>query len=100
LRVAAENVKAKYSHVEYFPSFEIITGSFNKGKYFEDDLRSVTDEGVAHVMRLFLKHYMADDAAASTNAPVATTPADATEEIEKKKSLFDIVCDEEAIATF
>jgi hypothetical protein len=99
LRVAAENVKALYPHVEYFPSFEIITGSFNKGKYFEDDLRSVTDEGVAHVMRLFLKHYMADGSLAASASATETFTAP-KEEIEKKKSLFDIVCDEEAIAKF
>lgn len=98
LRVAAENVRAQYAHVEYFPSFEIITGSFNKGKYFEADLRSVTDEGVAHVMRLFLKHYMADDAAASGDSQVAAVPP--KEGTDKKTSLFDIVCDEEAIAKF
>jgi GSCFA family/Polysaccharide biosynthesis enzyme WcbI len=100
LRVAAENVKALYPHVEYFPSFEIITGSFNKGKYFEDDLRSVTDEGVAHVMRLFLKHYMADEAAAQVNPSVAAILTGSQEKTEKKKNLFDIVCDEEAIAKF
>jgi GSCFA family/Polysaccharide biosynthesis enzyme WcbI len=100
LRVAAENVKALYPHVEYFPSFEIITGSFNKGKYFEDDLRSVTDEGVAHVMRLFLKHYMADEAAAQVNPSVAAIFTGSQEKAEKKKILFDIVCDEEAIAKF
>jgi hypothetical protein len=40
----------------YFPSFEIITGSYTRGRYFAEDLRSVTEEGVQHVMRLFLNH--------------------------------------------
>ena len=30
LRVAAETIYREFDHVDYFPSFEIITGSFNK----------------------------------------------------------------------
>jgi GSCFA family/Polysaccharide biosynthesis enzyme WcbI len=88
LRVAADEIKRSNDFVDYFPSFEIITGAYNKGAYFEDDLRSVKPEGVAHVMRLFLKHYTV-----------------ATENDQNKavfvpqiKNIFDIVCDEEAIA--
>jgi GSCFA family/Polysaccharide biosynthesis enzyme WcbI len=97
LRVAAEKAQKQYLNVEYFPSFEIITGSYNRGAYFDDDLRTVKDEGVAHVMRLFLKHYMADQSE-QTPATVVTYIADKL--IDKKRSLFDIVCDEEAIAKF
>nr|WP_255488893.1 GSCFA domain-containing protein [Brevundimonas sp. SPF441] len=57
LRVVAEKLNQKYELIEYFPSYEIITGSFNRGAYFEDDLRSVTADGVSHVMELFMKHH-------------------------------------------
>lgn len=57
LRVAAEIVSSKSECIAYFPSFEIVTGPHTRGRYFETDLRSVTDEGVSHVMKLFLKHY-------------------------------------------
>ena len=33
LRVAAETMSREFDHVDYFPSFEIITGTFNKGAY-------------------------------------------------------------------
>jgi hypothetical protein len=56
LRVAATQVAAGRDWVEYFPSFEIITGSYSRGVYFEDDLRTVTAAGVNHVMRTFMKH--------------------------------------------
>ncbi|TGE01697.1 GSCFA domain-containing protein [Methylobacterium nonmethylotrophicum] len=56
LRVAAEELTSKFKDVAYFPSYEIITGNFNRGRYFADDLRSVTEDGVTHVMRLFLDH--------------------------------------------
>lgn len=53
LRVAAEELKNKFATVDYFPSYEIITGNFSRGSYFSDDLRSVTESGVSHVMTSF-----------------------------------------------
>lgn len=57
LRVAAEEISNSDDSVAYFPSYEIITGNFNRGSYFAQDLRLITEVGVNHVMRLFLKHY-------------------------------------------
>lgn len=56
LRVAAESMRQRFDNVHYFPSYEIVTGTFNRGAYFAPDLRNVVDEGVAHVMRLFMFH--------------------------------------------
>ena len=60
LRVAAEEVARKLDFVAYFPSYEIITGAYTRGAYFASDLRSVTEGGVNHVMRLFMCHYAAE----------------------------------------
>lgn len=99
LRVTAEHARTVHSNVEYFPSYEIITGSFNQSRYFQDDLRTVTDEGVAHVMRLFLKHYI-DSGGGSTK--LLTSDEHVNRSLQHvsngNKSLFDIICDEEAIA--
>ena len=59
LRVACEIVSSARDNVAYFPSYEIVTGPFARGSYFAEDLRSVTEEGVSHVMRMFFK-YLAD----------------------------------------
>jgi hypothetical protein len=56
LRVAAEMLSRHHENVGYFPSYEIVTGSFNRGQYFAKNLRDVVEDGVRHVMRLFLKH--------------------------------------------
>lgn len=58
LRVAAEQVARRRAGVAYFPSYEIVTGPHQRGAYFEPDLRSVSEAGVAHAMRLFLEHYL------------------------------------------
>lgn len=90
LRVAAETIARSNSEVDYFPSYEIITGSYNRGAYFEADLRSVTEAGVAHVMRTFLHHY---STATRTAAKPPVDDALAAEIAQGR----EIVCDEEAI---
>lgn len=56
LRVAAQMLTDQHDNVHYFPSFEVITGAYNRGAYYADDLRNVVEAGVEHVMRLFLRH--------------------------------------------
>jgi len=58
LRVAADEVERAFDNVIYFPSYEIITSPANSGKYYQDDLRRVTDIGIDHVMRVFSKHFL------------------------------------------
>ena len=58
LRVAAQAACDGHDFVDYFPSYEIVTGPQTRGVYFEDDLRSVNAAGVAHVMRVFARHYL------------------------------------------
>lgn len=57
LRSAADYIVRRNRQSAYFPSYEIITGNYIKSAYYDTDLRSVRDEGVAHVMRLFMTHY-------------------------------------------
>ena len=56
LRVATETLRRRFDNVHYFPSYEIITGAFNRGAYFAPDLRRILEVGVDHVMRLFMTH--------------------------------------------
>jgi len=56
LRAAAQEAAEDLDGVFYFPSYEIITGPQARGRFFADDLREVTEDGVEHVMRVFLRH--------------------------------------------
>lgn len=98
LRVVADEMWRQYDHVDYFPSFEIITGSYNRGAYFADDLREVEEKGVAHVMKKFMAHY-AGEGEESGGAVAGDVQARAVNNA-PRSTLFDIVCDEEAIANF
>jgi hypothetical protein len=90
LRVAADDAVRRFDFVDYFPSYEIITGGASLRSYYGDDLREVDPIGVAHVMRCFSRHYVHGlPWEAAGNAGLA--PATAGD-------VVDIVCDEEAIA--
>ena len=57
LRAACSEAEAEFDFVHYFPSYEIITGNFNRGRYYDTNLRTVTTEGVNHVMTVFRQTY-------------------------------------------
>ena len=88
LRVAADEITKMYDFVEYFPSYEIISGSAIGASYFENDLREVRQVGVDHVMRIFEKHMLQSSVAATSFAPDTTPQASHT---------GNVVCDEEMI---
>ncbi len=72
LRVVAEELRRCYDFVDYFWSYEIITATYNTARYFELDRRSISDEGVQHVMRSFFRHFAGLDivqAAAASDDP-------------------------------
>lgn len=97
LRVAASAAAVRHPGVDYFPSYEIVTGAAARGGYFAADLRSVTDAGVAHVMRVFMAHY----GPVTTDSAAALPPAPSEERIAALRAehlqVQEIVCDEEAI---
>jgi hypothetical protein len=95
LRSAADYIVRRYAQAEYFPSYEIITGNYNKGAYFETDLRSVREEGVSHVMRLFMEHYSSESTPKAANdKPRDELDAELLRAAEKNNS---VVCEEEAL---
>ncbi len=98
LRVAGEELSRTLGEVAYFPSFEIITGNFNRGAYYAESLRDVRMEGVDHVMRLFFKHFAIENWKADDAVLVASGSSATRRRVEAQiQSLYEIVCDEETI---
>lgn len=95
LRVAAQEISEKHQGIAYFPSYEIITGSYSRGAYFSEDLRDVTEAGVEHVMRLFFRH------ATDASAPAAVTRRSSTDTdfLSRRERAVAVVCDEELLDT-
>lgn len=94
LRVAAEEAVRRLDGVDYFPSYEVITGQHNGHGFLMEDLRSIRPEGVTQVMRIFERHYLSDEATSDrTNPPTQPT----TDRYEEIAAIGDVICDEEAI---
>ena len=53
LRAAAGHLAKTRAEVDYFPSYELISQFPSRGRYYEENLRSVKKEGVDFVMRHF-----------------------------------------------
>ncbi len=90
LRVAAESCCAARPKVAYFPAYEIVTGPHARGTYYLDDLRTVSEFGVDHVMRVFCAHYLANgEQQASSAVP---------DEIFRSElaAMQAVICDEDA----
>jgi hypothetical protein len=94
LRIAAEATCRQFANVHYFPAYEIVTGAFNRGAYYAADLRNVLEDGVSHVMRLFMQH--AAQAEAVARHPQIGELADAAY-LKAAQRLVDIECDEIAL---
>jgi len=54
LRAVCGTLYERHAHVDYFPSYEVITSANSRGVYFANNKRSVSDLGVQTAMSLFL----------------------------------------------
>jgi hypothetical protein len=94
LRAAAQEIAEDWPFIFYFPSYEIITGPQARGRFFAEDLRTVTEEGVAHVMATFLRH-AGHHAAPPASIPVPAQPAEPF--VATIQQWVEVMCDEAAL---
>ena len=97
LRAAAGYLARNDDRVAYFPSFEIVTSPTSRGRYFAPDLRSVTEDGVNHVMRTFFRH-LTEDGDEPSIAMDAVSPEDLL--LQEHFLAADVACDEEILDSF
>jgi hypothetical protein len=103
LRAVADELVRRDPGIAYFPSYEIITGPQSGGRFFAEDLREVTAEGVEFVMSLFRRHYLTGTpVTAAPPEPAATASAQpragvTAAEVARYQALTGILCDEDAI---
>jgi hypothetical protein len=95
LRIAAEKATRTITDCVYFPSYEIITSPHVFGRYYGEDRRNVTEEGVAHVWRLFKKHFILKDQQARLAEPI--TKGEDQKYYLGMADRIRLLCDEELI---
>ncbi|MGD9543895.1 MAG: GSCFA domain-containing protein [Methylocystis sp.] len=100
LRVACDMLARAQDQVAYFPSYEIVAGGYASTDYFAPDRRSVTQEGVAHVMRVFDRHFIKRNTAgeALRGALRALAPSRAVSTEDPIAAAMRLMCDEEALS--
>ncbi|MDB5659518.1 MAG: hypothetical protein JWS10_2133 [Cypionkella sp.] len=79
LRACTGELYADFPEVDYFPSYELVTSTKAGASFFEENLRSVTDAGVAKVMAVIIRAHLGDVAAPTSETasePVAGRKAD------------------------
>lgn len=84
LRAVAGELYQTYDDIDYFPSYEIITGALSKGAFYEKNMRSVTADGVATVMRTFFAEH----------------PPLIADKAKKKQSKEDVQCEDALLEAF
>lgn len=94
LRAACDEIVRAQEGVDYFPSYEIITSPSNGGRFYRENLRDVTEEGVATVMATLKACYGLSEAAVAGASP--TVEQDAARE----EAADDLRCEEVLLGRF
>lgn len=97
LRIAAERATKEFSDCVYFPSYEIVTSPHVRGRYFAEDCRQVTPEGVQHVMSLFLRHHTEPGQGEEGATEMTPAVAEALQHHRAMERQVQVLCDEAAI---
>lgn len=93
LRAVAALLKNTRSDVDYFPSYELISSHATRGRFYSDNLRSVTAEGVNHVMAHF-SAAIRENAARREPALMHVSPTRKAQPVAPGKDPVGLVCEE------
>lgn len=89
LRAVCAEIVDAFDYVDYFPSYELISAPPFKGRFFEKNMRTVSDEGVDFVMNAFFD--------AHGILPIVPQKA---EHKTDTKIYSELQCEEEILASF
>lgn len=92
LRAAADQAVREHAAVDYFPSYEIITGPYARGRYWAAGGRDVTEQGVDVVMDAFVRSRMPHLAGAAPR-PSAPGPREG-DAARRAQAALEAECDE------
>lgn len=90
LRSAAGQLSSEQKHIDYFPSYEIVTNPRLHSTSFSENLRSVRDEAVNNVMN----HFFSEHQVIKNGDSACMRPGN------KKESLRGIQCEEALLEAF
>lgn len=92
LRAVAGEIAAQDPATDYFPAYEIITGTPFGSQFYQPNLRSVTEDGITTVMSVFFAAHGHPNAARAAPRPVAQGETSQDEDAE--------ICEEALLEVF
>ena len=96
LRSVAGYLSEMNDHIDYFPSYELITNPRNHSSWYEANLRSVRQEAIENVMNIFLK----SQANNNEEATITQTSDSLSSIITEREADRNIICEEELLERF
>ncbi|MEP5154316.1 GSCFA domain-containing protein [Planktotalea sp.] len=99
LRGVCGELSQSNRHIDYYPSYELITAPSSRGIFYERNLRSVSAPGVENAMRVFINQHDPSGGAVKP-APAPTAPARASKAEERDQAADDLVCEEVLLEAF
>lgn len=100
LRAVAGDLAAADEGTDYFPSYEIVTGGRTRAAFFEENMRSVKPEGVAHVMQHFFAGLRLDGAAPKKRAGAADAARARRRQARAAIRQEDLACEEAILEAY
>jgi len=116
LRAVAGELFAAHPFIDYFPSYDMVTGPASRGAFYKDGMREVSPAGVAFVMKAFLDQHNPAESLAKRAAPGTEADAPAvrlaprlapgmpsqmaTGTVADNADDLDVKCDEELLNVF
>ena len=98
--VAGELAKYRPHIVDYFPSYELITGCQFRGMFFEPNLRDVNQTGVDFVMNTFFTSMPVKTGPAAKIPPRPEPNGTRIGNISPGKDAIDVACEEQLLEAF
>jgi hypothetical protein len=91
LRSAAGQLAAEYDHIDYFPSYEIVTNPRLHSTSFSDNLRSIRPEAAENAMRHFMLAHSMKSQQCAVSGVESSIAAPSDDDIECEDALLDLV---------
>ncbi len=89
LRSVAGHLADHQHHIDYFPSYEIVTNPSSRHTFFKNNLREVRPEGVDTVVNIFLSQHMPNSREKQSQHQHSSPPCDLSNDIQCEEALLE-----------
>ncbi len=96
LRAVAGRLDRLFDEVSYFPAYDLIMSDCGGGRFLGNDRRTITEEGVEMVMRVFMRHFCKEALDEAEIVARETDPLESPRTADAR-SVLDVLCDEEQL---